>query len=154
MKDDVRDDGEWDDYEVGYGRPPKNGQFKKGISGNPFGRPKRASNFEAIVLRELNSHLTINENGKRKVITKDEGIVKQLVNKALKGHVPSMRQADNWRRQALEKAAEEERLANRSVKEFSTAELTAILRAELRKNSGKDGKMGSDVIEPLPSTEV
>lgn len=28
------------DYEVGYGRPPKSGQFRKGKSGNPKGRPK------------------------------------------------------------------------------------------------------------------
>lgn len=29
------------DYEVGYGRPPKNTRFKKGKSGNPRGRPKK-----------------------------------------------------------------------------------------------------------------
>ena len=29
------------DYEVGYGRPPKKSQFRKGQSGNPSGRPKK-----------------------------------------------------------------------------------------------------------------
>ena len=33
--------GEEDDDEVGYGRPPKKSQFKKGQSGNPKGRPKK-----------------------------------------------------------------------------------------------------------------
>ena len=28
-------------YEVGYGKPPKHTQFKKGQSGNPKGRPKQ-----------------------------------------------------------------------------------------------------------------
>lgn len=28
------------DYVVGYGKPPKEAQFKKGVSGNPTGRPK------------------------------------------------------------------------------------------------------------------
>lgn len=28
------------DYEIGYGRPPRHAQFKKGQSGNPSGRPK------------------------------------------------------------------------------------------------------------------
>lgn len=30
------------DYEVGYGRPPKEGRFKPGRSGNPSGRPRRS----------------------------------------------------------------------------------------------------------------
>ena len=36
-------------------------------------------------MRELDSKLTINENGQRKVITKLEGIWKQSVNKAVTG---------------------------------------------------------------------
>ncbi len=99
----MRDDREKDDYEVGYGKPPKSGQFTKGVSGNPSGRRKKPSDFEAKFLLELSSPLAINENGKRKIITKDEGIGKQLINKALSGHVPSIRVADNWRRQALER---------------------------------------------------
>ena len=34
-----------DDYEVGYGKPPKDKQFKKGQSGNPKGRTKGTKNF-------------------------------------------------------------------------------------------------------------
>lgn len=30
-----------DDYKVGYGKPPKSSQFKKGQSGNPNGRPRK-----------------------------------------------------------------------------------------------------------------
>ena len=28
-------------YEIGYGKPPRNKRFKAGVSGNPRGRPKR-----------------------------------------------------------------------------------------------------------------
>jgi Family of unknown function (DUF5681) len=141
----MRDDRETEDYEVGYKKPPKSGQFKKGVSGNPSGRPKRASDFEAKLLRELDSPLTINENGKKKVITKDEGIAKQVVNKALRGHVPSVRLVDEWRRQGLEKAAEQQRLANRPVRELTDEELTALILAdhpELEKPTpdGADGR--------------
>jgi Family of unknown function (DUF5681) len=62
------------DYEVGYGKPPKDGQFKKGVSGNPSGRPKKPKDSLSVLMRELESKLTINENGQRKVITKLEGI--------------------------------------------------------------------------------
>ena len=129
----MRDDFEDEDYKVGYGKPPKSGQFKRGVSGNPSGRPKKVSDFHAKVLRVLDSPLTISENGERKVITKDEGIAKQAVNKALSGHVPSMRLVDNWRQQGLEKAAEQQRLANRTVDELSDDELAAIILAELEK---------------------
>jgi hypothetical protein len=150
----MSNDSETEDYEVGYGKPPKSGQFKRGVSGNLSGRPKKAPDFESQLLRELNSELIINENGKRKRIRKSEGIAKQLVNKAFTGHLPAVRLVVPYYHQALEKAAEQDRLANRSVKEYSTAELTAILRAIQRKQSIRDKQMGLDVIEPLPSTEV
>jgi hypothetical protein len=137
------DDEQTESYEVGYGKPPKSGRFKKGISGNSSGRPKKPSGFDAKLLRELNSPLTINENGKRKVITKDEGIAKQVINKALSGHVPSMRLVDNWRRQALEKAAEEQRNSpfnrERKLEEPSDEELMLLIRAG-REGSAPDDK--------------
>jgi Family of unknown function (DUF5681) len=30
------------DYEVSYGRPPKRSRFRKGLSGNPRGRPRKS----------------------------------------------------------------------------------------------------------------
>jgi len=46
-----------DDYEIGYKKPPKNGQFKKGQSGNPKGRPTGSKNkkkvFNDILSQEL-----------------------------------------------------------------------------------------------------
>jgi hypothetical protein len=102
----VLDDNKARDYEVGYGKPPISGQFKKGISGNPSGRPKKALDFDRELIRELDSPLTINENGKRKSIKKYEGIMKQLVNKALSGNLPATRLLIDLRRQARERAAE------------------------------------------------
>jgi len=43
-----------DDYEVGYGKPPKHGQFKPGQSGNPKGRPKGRKNFPVLLEMCLN----------------------------------------------------------------------------------------------------
>ena len=35
-------------YEVGYGKPPSASRFKKGMSGNPKGRPPGRRNLEAL----------------------------------------------------------------------------------------------------------
>jgi hypothetical protein len=79
------DKGEASASPIGYGRPPKHTQFAKGSSGNPNGRPKGSKNFGLIIEAELNAKIPINENGKRKSISKREAVAKQLVNKAASG---------------------------------------------------------------------
>ncbi len=59
------------DYEVGYGKPPTHTRFKKGRSGNPYGRPQRTRNLATIFDAVLNSKRT--------------AILKQVVNGALRG---------------------------------------------------------------------
>jgi Family of unknown function (DUF5681) len=94
-----------DDYEVGYGKPPKNTQFQKGISGNPKGRPKKALDFYDELIREFKSLMTINENGQRKRISKLQGMAKQLTNKAVSGNIPTIRTCVAVLQQVPERAA-------------------------------------------------
>jgi Family of unknown function (DUF5681) len=94
-----------DSYEVGYGKPPKDTQFQKGASGNPKGRPKKVLDFDHELIRESQSFITINDNGQRKRITKLEGIVKQLTNKAIAGSVPAARTYIGHYQQAAERIA-------------------------------------------------
>lgn len=70
---------------VGYGRPPMMTRFRPGQSGNPRGRPKGARNLSTIVAAALSERVAINENGRRRRITKLEAAVKQLVNRAASG---------------------------------------------------------------------
>ena len=68
-------------YEIGFGKPPRSRQFKPGESGNPAGRPRGAKNFATAIEQELNSRVIVNENGRRKRISKREVIAKHLVNR-------------------------------------------------------------------------
>jgi uncharacterized protein DUF5681 len=78
------------DYQVGYGRPPQHTRFKKGESGNPTGRPKGSKNLTTLLEKELKQRVMITENGRRRSITKQEAMVKHLVNKAVSGDRPLM----------------------------------------------------------------
>jgi antitoxin (DNA-binding transcriptional repressor) of toxin-antitoxin stability system len=72
-------------YEVGYGRPPKARQFRKGQSGNPKGRPKGKRGLKSDLRAELSAMVPIVENGRKMTLTKQRVIVKQLVAQAAKG---------------------------------------------------------------------
>ncbi|MBB5329167.1 DUF5681 domain-containing protein [Tunturiibacter gelidoferens] len=54
-----------DDYEVGYKKPPKNSQFRKGIFGNTRGRPRKSLDLSDQLIRESRSFMTIHENGQK-----------------------------------------------------------------------------------------
>jgi hypothetical protein len=71
--------------DVGYGKPPQNSRFKRGRSGNPKGRPKGSLNLATVLQRTLRETIVISENGRRKVMTKLEAAVAELVRKATSG---------------------------------------------------------------------
>jgi uncharacterized protein DUF5681 len=75
---DSSDDG------VGYRRPPRRTQFKKGASGNPKGRPKRTKSFAADLTSELQETLILTENGKPRRVTKQRAFIKTLTAAAIK----------------------------------------------------------------------
>ncbi len=91
---------------VGYRNPPKHTWFKKGESGNPKGRPKGTLNLATVLARTLREKVIINENGQRKVITKLEAAVKQLVNKAASGDLRALRHLADLVVSAEERAAQ------------------------------------------------
>jgi hypothetical protein len=53
-----------DDDQVGYGKPPKRNQFKKGQSGNPSGRPKKPKSFERSMTEALFIEHDVKINGR------------------------------------------------------------------------------------------
>jgi Family of unknown function (DUF5681) len=93
---------------VGYGTPPEATRFRKGVSGNPRGRPKGSLNVATVFIKTLREKVVINENGQRKTVTKLEAAVKQLINKAASGDIGAVRQL-------LESARDAEAKQNASV---------------------------------------
>jgi Family of unknown function (DUF5681) len=75
---------------VGYGQPPETTRFKKGRSGNPKGRPQGSANVATILAKTLREKVVINENGRRRTVTKLQAAVKQLVNKAASGELRAL----------------------------------------------------------------
>jgi hypothetical protein len=73
VKENMSNGDEPEDYEIGYGKPPKSRQFKKGVSGNPSGRPKKPSDSASELMKELQSKVTLLENGKPKKLSRGLG---------------------------------------------------------------------------------
>ena len=76
-------------YPVGYGRPPRETQFKPGQSGNKHGRPKGSKNEATIINELLNRKIPIRQNGSLRKITLLEAILFKFAEDALKGNPKS-----------------------------------------------------------------
>ena len=74
-----------DDYVVGYRRPPENGRFKKGQSGNPAGRRSEQERFAAVLREELASEIVMKIGDKKLKASVMRGLTKMLINMALAG---------------------------------------------------------------------
>ena len=79
-------------YEVGYAKPPRSGQFKKGQSGNPKGRVKGSESIMTLFEKHGKRQVTIKEGGQRNSISKHEAIVLQIVNQAASGNPGAIKQ--------------------------------------------------------------
>jgi hypothetical protein len=78
-------------YEVGYRRPPKHSQFKKGQSGNPRNRQaKKSPSFADFIDMAFARQVTIREEGKPKNKTLIEVITRKLVDSAAQGNAEAL----------------------------------------------------------------
>jgi hypothetical protein len=74
-----------DEYEVGYRKPPKSGQFKPGQSGNPRGRKKGRRGLRSILKEVLDQPVQVTQGGKKKSIPAQEALLQAITVSGVKG---------------------------------------------------------------------
>ena len=121
------------DYEVGYGKPPRQTRFAKGQSGNPRGRPSGAKNFKTLLSEALNEPVIVTENGRRRKVSKREAIITQLVNRSAKADLPATKLLFDIARD-LERPTES---ASPEACEFGDADQKVIEQLKARFSEGE-----------------
>ena len=79
--------------DVGYGKPPRHTQFRKGRSGNPRGRPPRdpAQGLKTLMLQEAYRWTTVKENGRMVPATAMQAVLRSHIELAANGNVQAQR---------------------------------------------------------------
>jgi hypothetical protein len=82
-----------DEYEVGYGKPPRAHRFKKGESGNPRGRKrsKQIEDVRTVVEGVLAEPVKLREGGHVRTVSKLEAMMSAQLLDALKGNPKAVR---------------------------------------------------------------
>jgi hypothetical protein len=109
-------------YTVGYGKPPKDTQFKKGHSGNRKGRPKGATNkvtedgILTHIAREAYREISVNDGTKTLTLPLVIVFIRSLMQKAAKGDLRAINKALELLEKVEEKGASDKAMAASKAK--------------------------------------
>lgn len=127
------------DYEVGYGKPPKGSQYKRGQSGNPGGRPPNAPPpppkegellpFDVAILRAMRGKVEVKSGRKTRKVNTFDAIVGTLLASAVEGDMRAMRQVLELYREAEAREAQIKAHLNSE----GSVQLTLMLAKLMRK---------------------
>ena len=114
------------DYSVGYAKPPTETRFKKGMTGNPKGRPKGKKNMNTIIRDTLFGPIQIQQNGKTTTVTAFEAILLKMRNNALSGDFRSAVQALQLASRSIE--LDDANQADKEINPLDQETMIALMR--------------------------
>jgi hypothetical protein len=125
-------------------RDPRTGRFQKGQSGNRRGRPKNAKTVSAAVMDALSEKVPVNENGRRRRVTKLQATATQVANRGAQGDPRAIKLAMD-----LAQKAEERMARHPSTQELSAAdeEIVGRMIERLRRVLAEENPDGSREIQ-------
>jgi hypothetical protein len=86
-------------YKVGYAKPPRSGQFRKGQSGNPRGRPpKPPETFSSVIRVAFDRKIEVNEGCKIRYLHIGTVLGKILIAEAKTGDTQATAMIMKWRK--------------------------------------------------------
>jgi len=128
-----------DDYDVGYKKPPKTKQFKKGKSGNPGGRPKGSKNkkdfhpisttsfeFMKMIVDMGEVEISVKKEGQVLSLSQMEALVMQLYNKAMKGDLAAAKILLEYTKRSMDELEEAAYRAQNVTKKMRDKERARI----------------------------
>ena len=74
-----------DQSAVGFGKPPVRTRFKKGVSGNPNGRPRGSRNVTIGIREAFTAPITIREGNKTYRASTLEALSRKMLERGIKG---------------------------------------------------------------------
>jgi hypothetical protein len=135
------------DPKVGYMNPPVHSRFRKGQSGNPGGRPRRArqgaldavqSREDALILRRLGEDVSLVVDGRLRRMPRSEALMRVLFEQALAGDLRAMKPALALQeRTSAAKAASEAATLREGSGELTVAFARLLRRAKLEEGLGR-----------------
>ena len=145
------------DKTVGYGNPPVEGQFPKGKSGNPKGRPKGAKNkvtTEAaklvdLVRKEAAREITMGADGER--MTMQQAAIRSTMVNAVKGKTHAQRHATSLIQMA--ERDEVKRAERTKACSFEVLQAAIDLKAQLMILDANCQAVGMKYPDELPRPE-
>ena len=79
-------------YKVGYGKPPRDHQFKRGQSGNPNGRPKTAQSLLTLVRKRMLEKVQVKTASGIKSVTRIDALLMKAMEQGGKGEFRAIKE--------------------------------------------------------------